>query len=85
MGTGLGQYLKQGGTHPLAGHLHQAQIRYLESLGSGPVPAQVAPKLVENPIPVLLFHVDEVANDDSTDVPEPKLFGNLPGRIQVGF
>jgi hypothetical protein len=82
--TALGQCLEEGGTHPLAGHLHQPKVRNLEGFGSGSVPPQVAPEFVGDSVSVLLsFHVDEVANDDASDISEAKLFGDLPSRIQV--
>jgi hypothetical protein len=72
--------------HPLAGHLHQAQFRHLEDVGfrlvelSWPLPER------EHLLPInLFFHVDEVDDDDTADVAQPQLVGNLLDRLQVGL
>ncbi len=84
-GAPAGEGLIEGRAHPLAGHLHETELGDLERAGPGPIAAQVALELVEDPLPVVLrLHVDEVHDDDPTHVPQPELAGHLLGGVEVG-
>src|SRR5690606_16049664 len=62
------------------------QVGDLERFGSGPISSEMGAELLEDSFAILLgLHVDEVADDDSADVPEAELPGDLPSRIQVGL
>ena len=71
--------------HPLTGHLDQAQLGHGVRLGAGPVADEVLPELLQDPLLVAAgLHVDEIADDDATDVAEPDLAGDLAGAEYVG-
>src|SRR5690606_5232061 len=58
----------------------------LEGAGPGAVAVQVGAQLLEYAVLVRLgLHVDEVADDDAADVPQPELSGDHPCRVQVGL
>ncbi len=69
---------------PLAGHLHQAQLRDLEHLGAGLVAGQGVAEAAAHLVAVRLdLHVDEVDDDDPADVAQAQLAGDLLGRLEV--
>ncbi len=73
-----------GLTDPLAGHLDQAELADAQDVGLGLVPPQGLLERLEDLVPVLrLLHVDEVADDDAADVPEPELVDDLLGGLHV--
>src|SRR5690606_16351292 len=70
-GAGAGLRLVQRRPDPLTGHLDEAQVGDLERFGSGPISSEMGAELLEDSFAILLgLHVDEVADDDSADVPE---------------
>ena len=79
-----GHGIDQTGAHPLARHLDQPQLRHAVNPRPGPVSGYVSPQLVKELLPVVLvFHVDEVDDDDPADITEPKLPRHLQGGLQV--
>src|SRR6185437_8053749 len=64
--------------YALPGHLHQAKLGDGQRLGARPVAAEVRAQLLEDLVAVgARLHVDEVAHDDTADVPETNLAGDL--------
>ena len=77
--------MPERGPDPLARHLDQAELRHGERLGAGPVAAQVGAQLLEHLVAVgARLHIDEVADDDPADVPQPDLPRDLAGCLEVG-
>ncbi len=84
VGTGLAVRLEQPLAHPLAGHLHQPETGDLGDLMTGTVPTEAFGQAPQHKLAVALQdHVDEVDDDDATDVTEPELTDDLFGGLQV--
>src|SRR6267142_252691 len=82
--TALGGQPGDAVAHPLARHLHQADVADLEDVRLGPVGGQRILERLEDLLPVGAFvHVDEVDDDDAADVPQAKLVDDLLGRLAV--
>src|SRR6202008_369608 len=80
----LRERLKQPGTDPLTGHLHEPERRHLGNLVLGPVPRQALKKPAQHELAVRLeHHVDEVDDDDTADVTQPELANDLLRGLQV--
>lgn len=55
-------------------------------MGSGLVGADRVVEGIEDLLAVLLlFHIDEIDNDDPADIPKAQLVGDLLHRLQVGL
>src|SRR6266568_593934 len=81
-----GHRLPERGSHALARHLDQSQLRDRERLGAGAIAAEVRAQLLQHLVAVAArLHVDEVHNDDSTDVPQAELSRHLARRFEVGL
>ncbi len=82
--TRLAVRLEQPLAHPLAGHLHQPETCDLSDLMTGTVPTEAFGEAPQHKLPVALQnHVDEVDDNDATDVTEPELTDDLLGGLQV--
>jgi hypothetical protein len=85
VGAVLGVVVQQARTLALPRHFDQTQIRHREGLGARPVLAQFVAQVVDHCALVRLnLHVDEINHDDSADVAQTQLAGNLAGRLEVG-
>jgi len=70
----------------LAGDGDQAKIVELENLGGGAIGLEGFFKSGENLEAILAFvHIDEVDDDDASEVAEANLANDLRDRIEVGF
>ena len=75
----------EGRAQALARQLHQAEARDLAGLDTGPVEAQrFLQALFDFTLVAAAFHVDEVDDDQATQVAQPHLAGHLLGGLHVG-
>ena len=81
----LAQGLKEILTGSLAGHLDQAEFGDLQDIGAGLVGPQ---GVLQGSVDLLAvscgFHVDQVDDDQATDVAETQLVDNLANGLEVG-
>src|SRR3989338_552223 len=86
VGTGAQQHVFQALPSPLARHLHQAQLGYLENIRSGLVLLDRLFQGLVDLFPVALFlHIDEVDDDDAADIPQTQLADDLRRRFEIGL
>ena len=84
--TDLVAGLAEGGPQPLPRHLEQPEARDLSELNPGPIHLQgIAQALLHLTLVADRGHVDEVDHDESADVADPELSGDLVGCLQVGL
>ena len=84
--TDLVAGLAEGGPQPLPRHLEQPEARDLSELNPGSIHLQgIAQALLHLTLVADRGHVDEVDHDESADVAEPELSGDLVRRLQVGL
>ncbi len=78
-------HLGQGGTQALAGQFQQAEAGDLAHLHPGAVEMQGIPQAVFHlALAALVLHVDEVDDDETAQVAQAQLAGDLVGRLHVG-
>src|SRR5690606_9318473 len=64
--------------------LNQSEITHRQHLRDGPVLSKFALELIIDLLPVRFIpQVDEVDDDDSTDITQAYLLGYHPGRFQI--
>ena len=77
---------RQGGAEALTGQFHQAEAADFAHLYPGPVMTQGVPQPVFHlPLIAGAFHVDEVDDHQTAQVPQPQLAGQFLGGFQVGL
>ena len=82
--TGLREDLKQTGTQALTGHLNQTQRSHLSHLMLGTVTAQALNQTTQNQVTIRLkHHVNEVNDDNATNIAQTQLTDNLLSSFQV--
>src|SRR6185369_17214861 len=68
------------------GHFDQPEFGDLQDVGFRLVTLQCFFQRTEDLLPVhLFFHIDEVYDNDSADIPESELVGDLFHRLQIGL
>ena len=68
----------------LAGHFHETELGDREHMGAGLVALEAFFDACVNGLLILaILHVDEVGNDQSTDIAEAELTGNFLGGFEV--
>ena len=76
----------EGGAQTLAGHLQQTEAGDTAKLDAGPVLMHGFTQTVFHfALMANRGHVDEVDDDEATQVAQAQLTGNLVGRFQVGL
>ena len=81
----LGHGLHQRRAHQLPRHLDQAEVAHRERAGTGAIPGEVLPQLLEHLVTVRpRLHVNEIAYDDAADVAEPQLPRYFARRLDIG-
>src|ERR687898_180282 len=84
VGAAPGERLEQALADALAGHLAQPELRDLEHLGAGLVARQRVTEHSHDLVAVVLaLHVDEIDDDDASDVTQPQLAGDFDGGFEV--
>ena len=74
----------QRGAQTLTGQFHQTKARNSSHLHPGPIQLQrVAHAIFDFALIAVGIHVDEVHNDQTTDIPQPQLARNLIRGLQV--
>src|SRR5512134_1922251 len=70
----------------LARHFHEAQLGYWQDVGACLVaPEAVLHSLIDGLLIFAALHIDEVGNDDATDIPQAHLAANLIRRLEIGL
>src|SRR5690242_15510023 len=83
--TRLAQQVFQALTRALARHLDQAERRETDDVRLCPVAGKRALEWAQHRAPVgLITHVDEVDDDDATEITQPQLPRNTHRRLEVG-
>src|SRR6266404_6349888 len=83
-GAGLGQGLFEVAPGALAGDLDQAELGDLEQAGPGAVLRKLRLEALEDLAAVLrVFHVDEIHDEDASEVPQADLPRDLGDRFEV--
>src|SRR5690606_32394470 len=73
-------------TGALARHLYQSELGNADDVGLGMVALKLALQRAQHLAAMLLvFHVDEVDDDDAAEVAQPQLPGDRGSRFQVGL
>ena len=71
-------------TNSLTSHLHKTQFRDVKYLSSGLVSGQSCLKGLHHFAAIVLdFHVDEVNDDDSTNIAQTQLVSHFIGGLKV--
>ena len=84
-GAGCGCGFDHAGTQTLARHFHQAEARYLADLNAGAVVFQlVLDAALDGGVVAPLFHVDEIDDDQTGQIAQAQLAGDLFGGLEVG-
>ena len=79
-----GERLDEALTHALTGHLHEAQGCNLGDLVTGTISSQALDEATQHEITVgFEDHIDEVDDDDATDVTQAQLADDLFGGLEV--
>src|SRR5680860_593730 len=82
--TVLAERFQQPGAYALAGHLHQTERGDLGYLVARTVATQTFDHPAQDQVPVALqHHVDEVNDDDASDVAQPELTDDLLRGLEV--
>ena len=77
--------LVQCRAQPLSRQLHEAETGNFAHLDPGAVKVQgIAQALFNKTLVLVVFHVDEVNDDQAAKVAQTKLTGNFVGRFQIG-
>ena len=70
----------------LAGHLYQPKLGEAVDAGFNPVFAQRLLKRVQHPTAVIfIVHINEIDDDNPTEIAQPQLAGNRLGRLNIGI
>src|SRR5215203_4086776 len=84
MRAGLGRCFENAGAEALAAHLHQPKARNAPYLDARPVVLQrLLHRLLDLPDMAVLFHVDEVDDDEARHVAQPELTRDFLRRFEV--
>ena len=79
-----GEGLDKALTHTLTGHLHEAQRRNLRNLVARTIASQALNQAAEHEVTVgFEDHINEVDDDDATDVAQTQLAHDLFSRLEV--
>src|SRR5690242_9645635 len=82
----LRHVLKMALPDPLARHLDKAEVTDGKGLGPRAVATEMGPQLLEHLVAIRLrLHIDEVADDDATDVAQAELSRDLARGLDVGL
>ncbi len=85
MRAGLGRSFEHAGAQALAAHFHQAEAGDAADLDAGAVVLQrLLHRLLDLTDVAVLFHVDEVDDDEAGHVAQAQLAGDLVRRLEVG-
>ena len=70
----------------LTGHFHETKLGYREHMGAGLVTLEaILDACVDGLLILAVLHVDEVGNDQSTDIAKAELAGDFLGGFEVGL
>ena len=84
--TGLTEHAGQWLFVPFAGHLNQSHLGHGQNMGLAAIFVAGLLELVKDFFLVLFFlHIDEIDNDDATDVPQTHLVGYFPDGFEIGL
>ena len=85
MGARLGRAFQHAGAQALPAHLQKTEARNAAHLNAGAVGLQlVLQSLFDRGIVLALFHVDKVDDDQTRQIAQTQLAGNLFGGLKVG-
>src|SRR5690348_6432445 len=84
--AGLGRTLQHAGADALARHLQEAEMRDAADLDAGAIlPQTVGQLALDRTVVPLLVHVDEVDHDQTGEIAQAELAGDLFGRFEIGL
>jgi hypothetical protein len=82
--AGFAERFQKSQAQFLSRHLHETQTGYFGNLVLGAIATEALHQTLHDKIPVRFqHHVDEVDDDNATDIAQPKLANNFFGRLNV--
>jgi hypothetical protein len=82
----LGEQLRQARAGALARHFDEAELRDLEDVAPHLVLLERGIEGVHDALLIRrVHHVDEIDDDDATDVAEAELIDDFPGGFEIGL
>jgi hypothetical protein len=86
MRAGHRRAFEHAGADALARHFEQAEMRDAADLDAGAIVLQaILQLLLDSAVVALLFHVDEVDDDEAGKVAQAKLAGDFLGGFEIGL
>src|SRR5881409_3436202 len=81
----FGHVLQMTLANALPRHLDEAEVTDLERFGSRAVPTKMRAEVLQHFVAISLrFHVDEIRDDDPSDVAESQLTRDFASRLEIG-